>query len=199
MNMLKIDEELNFLKLSLNTIEPIFKIKDDEIKKMIREKEDVLSSGLCEQAEFIVGLAFTICQKYITGTLGWIRVEKESALKIGPLFSENLTYAQIVNAAANYWKHRDEWDPISFGEADENDFSSVTLRDASKLSTQAHRTIKILQQVTKWSDYTCVNVLYELTKKTENSLFLLIPILQQWRAELLDFYILAENEISEKG
>lgn len=199
MNILEIDEELNFLELSLNIIEPIFKIKDDEIKQMIREKEDVLSSGLCEQAESIVGLGFTICQKYITGTLGWIRVEKESALKKGPFFSEKLTYAQIINAAANYWKHHDEWDAISFGEADEDGFSSVTLRDASKLSNQANRTIKILQQVTAWSDYTCVNTLYNITQKTENSLLSLIPILRQWRAEVLDLYIRAENDNSEIG
>lgn len=197
MNILQIDEELKFLELSLNAIEPIFKLKNDEIKKSIQEKEGALLPELCEQAEFIAGLGFTICQKYITGTLGWIKVDKESALKKGPLFSEKLTYAKIINAAANYWKHHDEWDAISFGEADEDGLLSVTLRDASKLSNQACRTIKILQQVTVWSDYNCVNILYEITKKTENNLLSLTPILQQWRAELLDLYTRVENDNSE--
>lgn len=196
MNLLEIDQELIFLELALNTIEPIFKTKNDEIKRMIQEKEDALSSGLCEEAEFIAGIGFTICQKYITGTLGLIRVEKESALKIGPLFSEKLPYAQIINAAANYWKHHDEWDATSFGGADEDGLSSLTIRDASKISNQAHRTIKILQQVTAWSDYTCVNTLHEITKETEISLLSLIPILRQWRAELLNLYLRAEIENS---
>lgn len=75
MNILQIDEELKFLELSLNAIEPIFKLKNDEIKKSIQE-EGALLPELCEQAEFIAGLGFTIYQKIYHWNLGWIKVDK---------------------------------------------------------------------------------------------------------------------------
>ena len=191
MDLIEIDEEMGFLKSSLDAIEPLYRRINHEITEGIKRGEDVDSSGLCDKGEFLTGLSFTICQKYISATISWFNLgenkfNKDNALKLGPLYNGQTTHAQIINAAANYWKHSDEWNPISLTltKEDDEDMFSLNPRDYSKLSPQAKRTIDILQQATPWHDYMCVNVFYALTKS--DSLLLLLPILTEWRESLLD-------------
>lgn len=189
MYLLEIDEEIGFLKSSLDTIEPLYKSINHEIKEGVKRGVDVDSSGLCDRVEFLAGLSFAICQKYISATMSWFNLgenkfNKDNALKLGPLYKDATTHAQIINAAANYWKHSDEWNTISFTQEDNEDMFSINPREYNKLSPQAKRTIDILQKVTPWRDYMCANVLYELTKS--DSLLLLLPILTEWRGSLLN-------------
>ena len=191
MNLLEIDEEISFLKNALDAIEPLYKSINHEIIEGVKRGEDVDSSGLCDRAEFLAGLAFTICQKYISATIGWFNLreskfDKDIFLKLGPLYKdkEPATCAQIINAAANYWKHSDEWNTVSLTQEGDNDLFTINAKDYSKLTNQAKRTIDILQKVTPWRDYMCANVLYELTKS--DSLLFLVPILIEWRSSLLN-------------
>ncbi|MGX9726780.1 MAG: hypothetical protein ACTFAK_05520 [Candidatus Electronema sp. VV] len=189
MSLLEIDEEICFLKSSLDAIEPLYKSINHEIKEGVKCGLDVDSSGLCDRSEFFAGLAFTICQKYISTTISWFNLgenkfNKDNSLKLGPLYTDTTTHAQIINAAANYWKHSDEWNIISFTQEDDEDMFSINTRDYSKLSPQAKKTMDILQKVTPWHDYMCANVLYELIKS--DSLLLLLPILTEWRGSFLN-------------
>lgn len=77
----------------------------------------------------------------------------------------------VINAAANFWKHVDEWNR-----------SAVALKDKEKLRKDQKPTISTIENVSPWGDYTCSNLLFELTPNTQFADVL--PILEQWRGEL---------------
>ena len=58
---------------------------------------------------FIAGVAYVACQRYIVSSCGWLRVPKHTALLAGPRLNAEVTYAEALNAAADYWKHADAW------------------------------------------------------------------------------------------
>lgn len=62
-----------------------------------------------DSAEYWVGAGFVACQKYIAATAAVLDVEKRDALDLGPVHSGGATIASLVNAAANAWKHGDDW------------------------------------------------------------------------------------------
>ncbi len=79
-----------------------------------------------DDSEFEVGVGFVVCQKFLTSVYGLYRLDKKIALNVGPRHSERYTKAQLVNHAANYWKHRDEWDQ------GENDRRQSVIEEALK-------------------------------------------------------------------
>lgn len=62
-----------------------------------------------DTAEGFCGLGFVACQQYLVATASWLKVGKGTALGCGPVHPCGNTVASIVNHAANYWKHGDEW------------------------------------------------------------------------------------------
>jgi len=62
-----------------------------------------------DSAEHITGLGFVACQTYLTATYGFLNLKKLDALSAGPHHSSGQTIVQIINHAANFWKHHDEW------------------------------------------------------------------------------------------
>jgi hypothetical protein len=186
-DLLDIDEEIAFIEASLEAIEPLFNRTNNLIQDRIKNGEDITSINITYQSEFLSGLAFTICQKYLKTTLGWIKIDLNTALKLGKQFNSELSYVRIINEAANYWKHMDEWNVVSFTPA-ENNLYNINIRDSNKLKRQAQNTLNVLQEVTQWSDYTCFNVLFQLTLNRDYSLLNLIPILKEWRTAALEHY-----------
>ena len=65
--------------------------------------------GYFDRTEHIIGLGFVACQTYMSSVYGYYKIKKQRALSIGPSHSGGLTKAQIINHAANYWKHNSEW------------------------------------------------------------------------------------------
>ena len=57
----------------------------------------------------------------------------------------------ILNAAANFWKHQDEWEP-----------TALVTRNVDILGDRQRKTIDVIESVTPWSDYTFANLLFEL-------------------------------------
>lgn len=66
-------------------------------------------SWLFNRMENLTGLGFTACQTYLTSTFSCASVQKGKALLFGPVLSEKLTEVQLINHAANFWKHSEEW------------------------------------------------------------------------------------------
>ena len=67
-------------------------------------------SGLFGYADYFAGVGFVAGQRYITSVCGLLKVRKQKALAIGPEFIPGVSYAGLINATANYWKHSEEWD-----------------------------------------------------------------------------------------
>jgi hypothetical protein len=62
-----------------------------------------------DRMEHVTGLGFVACQAYLTATFGFTGTSKKQALSLGPTHACGRPLAEIVNHAANYWKHHDEW------------------------------------------------------------------------------------------
>jgi hypothetical protein len=71
--------------------------------------EEAEALGYFDRAEHTTGLGFVACQAYMTATYGHLKIQKSIALTAGPLHRSGQRTVQIINHAANYWKHRDEW------------------------------------------------------------------------------------------
>lgn len=132
------------------------------------DAEDADQFGCFDVAEHIIGLGFVVCQTYIATVCGGIGVDKIDALKKGPQHSVGLSKAQIINHAANYWKHNNEWalaKPDRRREAIERAFDSVGF----SVDT----------------DYPLSGVLTELSAPCFASLVAVADLLREWKDAII--------------
>ena len=121
-------------------------------------------SAFVDDWEYLHGIGFVTAQKYLTSSCRVLRMEKDKgkAFAIGPKINSSISCAAVVNAAANHWKHADEW-------------------DFNNLSGQAKGTIETINkagvQVPEYGGYVASEVFQKLgiEKFTD-----LTPILKQW-------------------
>lgn len=95
---------------SLYVLKEIASVLDErlsEIERQIQSGDEADWFG--DTAEGLCGIGFVACQQYLTETASWVDVAKSTALGCGPIHPCGNTIASIVNHAANYWKHSDEW------------------------------------------------------------------------------------------
>lgn len=88
-------------------LESILNVIDEALKPLlavVRWDEQARDA-----AEYWVGVGFVACQKYVASTSAFMNVEKPKALDLGPTRDGGATVTSLVNAAANHWKHSDEW------------------------------------------------------------------------------------------
>ncbi|MGZ8410435.1 MAG: hypothetical protein ACXWVS_11055 [Hyphomicrobium sp.] len=184
------DADLYFLKDILIMLDAKLLELDCKIQEARKNSIDPEGLGLFDKGEYIIGMGFAACQRYMTSTFGPMKVEKEDALKIGPNHENGESIATIINAAANYWKHCDEWRHVSFAREPESNMVVAILHDIDILTGHQKKTIKQIETVTPWADYTCSNLLASLIKTSELSelrLSLLVPFLEEWRNQLDKF------------
>lgn len=131
------------------------------------EAEDADSFGFFDSAEHAIGLGFVACQTYMAAIYGTLHIEKHRALKFGTKHHCGLTKVQIINHAANYWKHNNEW---------------ALDRTAARQESIARTFESIGFPVD--IDYPLSGILTELATPCSTSLRSVIVILQAWRAEL---------------
>lgn len=65
--------------------------------------------GFYDAAEHATGLGLVACQTIIAMVCGGLAIKKATALALGPMHLGGLSKVQIVNHAANFWKHNNEW------------------------------------------------------------------------------------------
>ncbi len=58
-----------------------------------------------DRISYIAGLGFVMCQQYVTTTCQIPSVEKADALRLPPMHESGHSVVEIINAAANHWKH----------------------------------------------------------------------------------------------
>ncbi len=143
------------------------------IVKCIESSSDPDGMGYFDDAENIFGIGLVASQQYLVSTYGQNGILKENALNAGPKHAGGETVVSILNAAANYWKHVDEWE-----------LGPVVCRDQNGLKPFQAKAMCIIETVTPWGDYPLADVLHRLIG--EPKLALLLPILEQWRADLAE-------------
>lgn len=99
-----VDYDLDLLRELLQLLDAQL----DRLGKWAARADDADREGIYDSEEHVVGLGFVACQTYLVATYGAMLVKKPKALGFGPPHRSGYTIAQLVNHAANYWKHRDE-------------------------------------------------------------------------------------------
>ncbi len=153
---------------------------DISIKKAQRESIDPDALGLCDQGEYYIGLGFTVCQKYISSSCGVLKIKKGKALQIGPFHESGVPIVKIINAVANYWKHKDEWEDIVEICNIDKEFLGIAYRYYENLTAQEKRTIDTIETVTPWATYTCSNILASISSSDRLNLIDLGELLKKW-------------------
>ena len=136
------------------------------VQAQVEISKDPESDGLLDRGEYFVGIGFTAIQQYFTDTLTLTGIDKKGALDVGPQYSSSLSFAQAINAAANYWKHSAEWN------------------SETKLRKDAQRTIDVVSEVADAHYYPLYNSLYALIRGSDVTLCSLIPMLVLWRTSV---------------
>ncbi len=122
--------------------------------------------GVFDEMEYITGFGFVACQTYATAIVSRSKLKgkKHEALALGPKHRTGRTMIQLINAAANHWKHSSEWI-----------FDTPT--------TQAKQTLEVISSlgVDTSGSYPIGNMLYEILTPHPARFANLIPFLTQWR------------------
>lgn len=179
-----IDTDLVFLVEILEMLDLKLGKLNLDIQEAINSSADPDSLGYFDRGEYLVGIGFCACQRYMSSTYGPIGIEKSKALKMGPNHDDDFSLPYIINVAANYWKHSDEWNSIGFKSNFEENEHELISHSIENLSKQQKMTVKAIKTVTPWEDYTCANILASLTPGPELKLVELIPILKEWRNQI---------------
>jgi hypothetical protein len=100
-----LDYDLSFLQNLVHIIDQHLKHINTEAAQV----DDPDSLGYFDNMEQIIGLGFVACQTYLSSVYSYLKIEKKRALAVGPYHSSGQSKAQLINHAANYWKHNSEW------------------------------------------------------------------------------------------
>ena len=160
-----------FVDFDLDLLKQLIRIFDrhlDFIRQKATQGDDLDSFGYFDSGEHITGLGFVACQTYMSSVYGYLRLEKQKALSVGPFHSSGKTKVQIINDAANYWKHNNEWSP------EKNEKQRKYIEETFELVGSPVNT-----------DYPLSNVLAEIASPEHAAFELIITILELWRNELL--------------
>lgn len=140
----------------------------DRIALEARNSENPDLLGVYDEFEHVLGLGFVACQTYIVSKLkGKVSKRKgknkTQLLSLGPMHRSQQSFALVINACANYWKHHDEWDGASLGNREKT-------------------TISVLEKMGAdvWSEYPTSKVMHALLSPHEKRFKKLLPFLKQW-------------------
>lgn len=161
-----------FIEPELAVLLELLRLLDRELDSICRKamtSADPDSFGYFDVAEHVTGLAFVLCQTYMATVYGALAVEKRTALSLGPQHAGGMAKAEVVNHAANYWKHNNEWAldrSPSRRESIANAFDSVGFPVGT--------------------DYPLSGVLTELSAPATASLSEVAGLLGAWKREVYD-------------
>ena len=138
---------------ALRHLSGVLDIQIDALTAEASLLSDPDGSGVFDQMESIAGLGFVACQTYLAATYSQVRLAKNRALTFGPTHFSGISIVALLNHAANFWKHRDEWSLQN---------NNITARNCMIETFD-----RIGCSVT--SDYLLVNCMFELSGTNEES------------------------------
>ena len=135
--------------------------------------DDESIESISGSIEHIVGLGFVVLQQYITVVRGDFKKDKKDALSKEPKHESGNTFAKIVDASADYWKHNGEWRL----DTDRNRKGKEDIEDIFE-------TISINSPISVNDDYPLGNILFELSHTEKEQFNAVFKKIQEWRNEL---------------
>lgn len=162
LSQIMLDFDLDFLRAAAALVDGSLERLDNEAKP----SPDPDAFGILDQVEYITGFGFVACQAYAAAVVGRRRskLKKWEALALGPKHRTGRSMVELINAAANHWKHSPEW----------------TL-DA--LSPRAENIVAVISTlgVNASGSYPLANMLHKILTPDPARFANLIPFLTQWR------------------
>lgn len=132
----------------------------DDLGDYCRQSADPDAEGILDSIEDAVGHGFFYMQRYMIQR----KRTKHNTYTCGPRVG-SFCFAQVINAAANYWKHLDEW--------------PATIQPGSR----EHHTLRVLSETGATEpDYRLSQLLYVLDPQYRLSA--LLPRIVEWREAL---------------
>ena len=160
-----LDFDLDFLRSAVSLVDESLERLDGETDASPNPD----AFGIFDEVEYITGFGFVACQTYATAAASRSKLKnkKREALELGPKHRTGRSMAELINAAANHWKHSPEWS-----------------LDAP--TTQAKQTLEVISSlgIDTNGSYPVANMLYEILTPHPARFTNLIPFLKQWRDEL---------------
>jgi hypothetical protein len=143
---------------------------DDRLEKLCAysvSSEEADAFGYFDEIEHFLGFGLTAFQTYLTDTASCAGKKKQQTWEFGPKTSSGASKIQIINATANYWKHREEWifDNGSRQNAIDQLFEEVGYSTAV--------------------DYPISGVLTELLSPEDVNFANMLSLVRNWRDELI--------------
>lgn len=159
------DVEFSYISEVLRPIDTSLYELNDKINKA-----DVWEVGsLCDKGEYLIGLVFCIMQRYIFDVLRDVDLKPLEARKLGPCSSFGEPIAELIHAAANYWKHEPEW--------------HIWLE---KLSKQSQKTTDNVLHNRNSAQYPLSDLLADLNNSSDLTLLGCLPYLIDWRKTVFE-------------
>jgi hypothetical protein len=140
----------------------------DRLDEEANGHPDPDGSGILDRMEYVSGLGLVACQNYLAAVIG--TGDKTQCLALGPKHANHHSIAEIVNAGANYVKHRAE--PLTSK-------SNINILDA--FGVWKH---DATYQGGKY-DYPIGNLLYAALYPLRPRFKTLLTLLQQWRDAMI--------------
>jgi hypothetical protein len=161
-----LDFDLDFMRAAVALVDASL----DRLQAEARSSPDPDAFGIFDEIEYLTGFGFVACQTYATAVVSrsQLKGKNREALALGPKHRTGRSMAQLINAAANYWKHSPEW-----------------ALDAP--TTQAAQTIEVISSlgIDANDPYAAANMLREILTPHKPRFERLVPFLTQWRDTLL--------------
>lgn len=162
------DDELVNLERQLS----VFDADLVRMNELIKNSTDPETDGLLDKGEYLIGSGFVTIQRYLTATHTNLNCDRWRALALPPFINPGVTFAQALNAGANYWKHSEEW-------FEQHNFKK------QPLMPNAMKTIELIEFVTQEMHYVCSNMLSAMLMGNELKLSHLIGHLIEWRNNVI--------------
>jgi hypothetical protein len=160
---------IEFADAELGVLCELLELLDGKIRNInlqIKQHKDPGIDGLGDKGEYFIGVGFVAMQQYLVETILFTGLEKSQAYKLAPIHSSKVSYANLINSCANWWKHEPEWwNNLEVPPNGERSFSHVT-------------------NITSSPSYQLSNVLASLCEANEFCLMSVIPHLIEWRGNV---------------
>lgn len=98
--------------VDLSLVLSVARMLDGKMEAIISrasDSEQVDSSGVLVELEHLLGFGVVGFQTYITDMASFAGLAKHDSFGYGQKMATGTSKIQIINAVANYWKHRSEW------------------------------------------------------------------------------------------
>ncbi len=156
---------------SLNVLSELYDSLDEKLSNLscaTAELDDPDSWGIFDEMENLIGFGLVALQTYVTETATVLKLRKYTSYEFGPKTESGVAKIEILNALANFWKHREEW----------------IFDDEQKRKNAADRLFGEVGCSTDM-EYPISGVLTELLTPQEVRFSNLIPILSEWRNDMV--------------